>query len=102
MPRRNRPAARGRRAGAEPAAPVPVPGGAQRRESWGAEQFLVRSVPAAAAQKSYRCPGCDHEVRAGVAHVVAWPEHEPDAGGRRHWHASCWAARERRAPTRRR
>ena len=33
----------------------------------------MRTVPPGSAAKTYRCPGCDHEVPPGVAHVVAWP-----------------------------
>ncbi len=63
----------------------------------------MREVPAGAAGKTYRCPGCDQVLPSEVAHVVAWPaEHlfgEPGAvGDRRHWHRSCWAARDRRRP----
>ena len=56
--------------------------------------FVVRRVAGAAASKVYRCPGCDHEVRPGTAHIVAWPEGAPD--DRRHWHTPCWTARDRR------
>jgi hypothetical protein len=41
------------------------------------------------ALKEYRCPGCDHEVRVGVQHVVAW--RVGDDHHRRHWHTGCWA-----------
>ncbi|MDQ4093581.1 MAG: hypothetical protein M3143_09325 [Actinomycetota bacterium] len=65
-------------------------------------QWLVRTVPGEQAVKSYRCPGCDHEIRPGTAHVVAWPAGEQGSSAdRRHWHTSCWTARHRRAPTRR-
>lgn len=63
---------------------------------------MVRTVPGSQATKFYRCPGCDHEIRPGVAHVVAWPEAElGGADERRHWHNGCWNARSRRGPTRR-
>jgi len=53
-----------------------------------------------AATKTYRCPGCDHEVPPGMAHVVAWPADDADGlQDRRHWHTGCWRARDRRAPT---
>ncbi len=88
MPRRNvRP----------PVAPDrPLFGGAERREEWAGEVWVVRSVPGAAAGKAYRCPGCQQQIRAGTPHVVAWAAAHPDAAGRRHWHTSCWAARDRR------
>jgi hypothetical protein len=59
--------------------------------------FLVRSV--GGSPKTYRCPGCDQEVRPHVVHVVAWPADERgDLTDRRHWHTGCWRARDRRAP----
>jgi hypothetical protein len=61
----------------------------------------VRHITAAGASKAYRCPGCDHEILAGVAHVVAWPaDGLGDATDRRHWHTACWRARLHRRPTR--
>lgn len=72
-------------------------------EQWGGEPWRVRQIPGSAATKTYRCPGCDQEIRPGVAHVVAWPL-EPLIGSgeqdRRHWHTGCWRARDRRRPFR--
>ncbi len=59
--------------------------------------WRVRGLIGGANQKTYRCPGCDQEIRPGVAHVVAWRD-DGDAGDRRHWHTACWRARDRRAP----
>ncbi|WP_181138258.1 hypothetical protein [Saccharopolyspora kobensis] len=76
--------------------------GASRVEHGPDGEWMVRTVPAAQATKVYRCPGCDHEIRPGIAHVVAWPS--AAHGGvedRRHWHNGCWSARSRRGPTRR-
>jgi len=56
--------------------------------------WVVRTVSGAAAVKTYRCPGCDHEVPVGTPHVVAWRVGEE--GNRRHWHRPCWVARGRR------
>ncbi len=56
-----------------------------------ASGFEVRAV---GGQKPYRCPGCDHEVRAGVAHLVVVPVGDADA--RRHWHTECWRRELRR------
>jgi len=53
---------------------------------------VVRSVSGGA--KSYRCPGCDQEIRPMTPHVVAWPEGSTE--DRRHWHTACWSARDRR------
>ncbi|HSS25633.1 MAG TPA: hypothetical protein VLL82_14820 [Mycobacterium sp.] len=65
-------------------------------------QYEVRPVAAARAVKTYRCPGCDQEIRSGTAHVVVWPADSPLAGpdDRRHWHTPCWANRATRGPTR--
>ena len=71
-------------------------------QQWTDGEWAVRTVPAGAAVKTYRCPGCDHEIKVGVAHVVAWPaDGRGDLGDRRHWHTACWRARDRRGPTRR-
>ncbi|WP_078325327.1 hypothetical protein [Mycobacteroides salmoniphilum] len=66
--------------------------------------YQVRRISAARAIKVYRCPGCDHEIAMGVAHVVAWPVSERQDSGaedRRHWHTPCWSNRANRSPTRR-
>jgi len=44
--------------------------------------------------KVYRCPGCDHEIRAGVSHLVVVPQGDP--ASRRHWHTECWRRELRR------
>ncbi|GIU87259.1 MAG: hypothetical protein KatS3mg009_1774 [Acidimicrobiia bacterium] len=56
----------------------------------------VRHVQPYQAAKSYRCPGCDHEIRPGEGHEVVVPRADPAA--RRHWHTGCWhrATRARR------
>ena len=60
--------------------------------SWAiVEGVEVRTV---AGQKVYRCPGCDHEIRAGVQHLVVVPT--DDAEARRHWHTECWRRELRR------
>nr|WP_037080385.1 hypothetical protein [Pseudonocardia spinosispora] len=74
--------------------------------------WSVRSIPGSNSRKTYRCPGCDQEIRPGVSHLVAWPadqddldtDYDPDGllDQRRHWHTGCWAARERRRPGHRR
>ena len=109
MPRSNQPRRRGRRPAAGRAAGEPgdegvdrdrLLGGLQRRETHPDGEWFVRSVSGAASRKTYRCPGCDHEVVPGTPHLVVW---RADAvvgfGGlddRRHWHTPCWAARGRR------
>jgi len=67
--------------------------------------YEVRPIAAVRAVKNYRCPGCDHEIRSGTAHVVVWRIQEGwdgEAGldDRRHWHTSCWDGRATRSPTR--
>jgi len=93
MTRRNKRAAR--------QDPLPPLGGTRRVETGpDGYDYEVRPVAAARATKSYRCPGCDHEIRSGTAHVVVWPA---DVGGvedRRHWHTACWRHRATRSPTR--
>jgi hypothetical protein len=44
--------------------------------------------------KVYRCPGCDHQIRLGVQHLVVIPDDDPDS--RRHWHTDCWRRELRR------
>ncbi|MBU8833989.1 hypothetical protein [Mycolicibacterium goodii] len=64
--------------------------------------YEVRAVSASRATKTYRCPGCDHEIRPGTAHVVVWPVGSgTGVEDRRHWHTPCWANRANRGPTRR-
>ncbi|HIV57003.1 MAG TPA: hypothetical protein H9902_03510 [Candidatus Stackebrandtia faecavium] len=64
-------------------------------------RWRVRRIPGGRSDKTYRCPGCDHEIFPGVAHVVAWPD-DGAVDERRHWHASCWRARQHRGPRRQR
>ena len=80
--------------------PLPAP----RRIEVGPDgyDYDVKPVAAARALKNYRCPGCDHEIKPGIAHLVVWPA---DAGetavdDRRHWHTPCWSNRSNRGPTR--
>lgn len=77
-------------------APRPlITGRTVSRITRGTTSFLVREIRQGQSEKDYRCPGCNQLVRAGTAHVVAWPENPPigiDAGvaARRHWHTYCW------------
>jgi hypothetical protein len=72
--------------------------GPERIESAPDGDWVVRAVPGAAAEKTYRCPGCDQEIRPGTAHVVVWPAYTPGPAERRHWHRPCWQGRLRRRP----
>lgn len=65
-------------------------------EEFAGADYVVRPVSGERATKTYRCPGCDQEVRPGVPHVVAWPADGDAEVDRRHWHRPCWQARERR------
>ena len=69
--------------------------------------WVVRPLAGASTGKTYRCPGCDQEIRLGTPHVVTWPAYARDsdlepwdtdsaADRRRHWHTACWRARENR------
>lgn len=68
-------------------------------QQWRDGDWQVRGISGGASVKTYRCPGCDQEIRPGVAHVVAWPaDDRGDLTDRRHWHSGCWRARDRRGP----
>jgi hypothetical protein len=54
----------------------------------------VRHVQPYQAVKTYRCPGCDHEIARGLGHEVVVPRDAPEL--RRHWHTGCWHRAERR------
>ncbi|GAA3011513.1 hypothetical protein [Actinokineospora diospyrosa] len=79
--------------------PRPLGGGlgSQRVESGSDGDWQVRHIPGAQATKTYRCPGCDHEIQPGTPHLVAWPAQEyGTVEDRRHWHPHCWNSRKRR------
>jgi len=62
-------------------------------------EFLVRTVPGTGATKPYRCPGCQHVIPPGTAHLVVWPVWtgaDDGVGHRRHWHTGCWNRRAAR------
>lgn len=72
---------------------------AQRVEEWNGEEWIVRSITGSTSTKNYRCPGCDQEIRPATPHVVVWPyEGQSAVEYRRHWHKTCWDARDRRRP----
>ena len=79
---------------------APAPSG-PRVESHADGDWYVRALTGSSSTKTYRCPGCDHEIRPATPHIVAWSADDPDgAQDRRHWHTPCWQARGRRGPTR--
>lgn len=69
--------------------------GGARRESRRGEEWFVRDVTGARAEKIYKCPACGLDVPVGQAHVVAWRADnffgdEAAVRDRRHFHAHCW------------
>jgi len=104
-PRRNHPSRRvraGRRSRRQPHATVDGPlrvRGVDSVEEWRGEPWRVRQLTGTGTAKTYRCPGCDHEIPPGVPHVVVWPV-DGGLADRRHWHSGCWRARDRRSPVR--
>lgn len=74
--------------------------GAATRVQWAGRSWLVRRLSGQTSERTYRCPGCHHDIAPGTAHVVAWPEDGLGGGGgvedRRHWHSACWRARDHR------
>ena len=69
--------------------------GFKRTETRRGNLWNIQPVSAAAAQKTYRCPGCSLDVEPGTAHVVIWRADgilgdESDLASRRHWHNYCW------------
>lgn len=61
---------------------------------WESDEVDVTHVHPYQATKTYRCPGCDHEIRPGTGHEVVVPRRTPDL--RRHWHTPCWERELRR------
>ena len=95
MPRRRRPRDPGDAAAASAGA---TRGAAETVESWQGQEYRVRRITGSATAKSFRCPGCDHEIRPATPHVVAWPVDgswrvADGADERRHWHSGCWRSR---------
>lgn len=77
----------------------------ERIESHEGQDYRVRTLRGSSASGAggpYRCPGCDQQVPAGSAHIVAWADHDAEARDRRHWHTVCWSNRATRRPTSRR
>jgi hypothetical protein len=53
----------------------------------------LRRIQPFAANKEYICPGCNQEIRSGVAHIVIVPLNATDL--RRHWHSPCYERAQR-------
>ncbi|MEW1806038.1 ATP/GTP-binding protein [Pseudarthrobacter enclensis] len=115
MPRSNRPRrpvsgkgpASGRGAGRKGSGDVPeldlerARAGIVRRESAPDGEWMVRTMTARNAEKTYICPECSTAVLPGVAHLVVWKDDHlfGAAAGlaeRRHWHTNCWLTRSYR------
>ncbi|HEX2089948.1 MAG TPA: hypothetical protein VHI54_08510 [Actinomycetota bacterium] len=58
-----------------------------------ADGFTVQPVTGA-VHRTYRCPGCQQEIRPGTPHFVVVAD--GDVEGRRHWHTQCWRQEVRR------
>lgn len=92
---------RRRRQGSQANEPVDLHralGGMHRVETKRDGLWNLYTQPAAAAVKTYLCPGCGHDVGENLAHVVAWRAdgilgEADDLAGRRHWHSHCWRIR---------
>ncbi|AKU17503.1 ATP/GTP-binding protein [Luteipulveratus mongoliensis] len=94
MPRRNRPRRDESRGDVSR-----IMGGGSRTESYAGGRWVVRSLRGSAEDRSYVCPGCQQQLSARTAHVVVWPaDGLGDVNDRRHWHTTCWSARDRRPP----
>ncbi len=72
--------------------------GGARKEVRGGQEWFVREISAARAEKSYRCPYCEVPIQPAQAHLVVWSaEHlfgdEAAIRDRRHVHTHCWRVR---------
>jgi hypothetical protein len=74
--------------------------GVDQVEEWPDGDWHVRRVTGGGADKVYRCPGCDQEIRSGLPHLVSWPAWSGGEDERRHWHTACWRNRVKRGPGR--
>ncbi len=79
----------------EPLDPARLLGGWRRTVVKRDGEWNVQPMTAAAALKSYVCPGCGLEIVPGASHVVAWRAdgilgEQRDLEARRHWHNRCW------------
>lgn len=109
MPRSNRPrrvsseksGRKARKRGDEQSAELDLErarSGIARHETAPDGSWMVRTMTAKQAEKSYICPGCKTAVFPGIAHLVVWQDDHlfGAAAGlaeRRHWHSNCWTSR---------
>lgn len=73
-------------------------GGFARLDPKADGDWMVQTMPADSATKTYACPGCGKALHPGTAHLVAWPRvagigSTSAVEDRRHWHSSCWNRR---------
>ncbi|MFG2073646.1 hypothetical protein SAMN05421874_105245 [Nonomuraea maritima] len=80
--------------------PLAFSSSSDKVEEWPDGDWKVRTLTGASSTKTYRCPGCDQEIRAGQPHLVAWPDWPGGDEERRHWHPVCWRKRLDRGPGR--
>lgn len=99
MPRSNRRRRGGRpvrRSGGGPPAPR---GPVLEEVDFQGQTYAARQVRGNDSGRSYLCPGCQHQVSAASPHTVTWPSAAMQGvENRRHWHTTCWNARDRRRP----
>lgn len=99
MPRSNRRRRAGRPSPGGAGLPPSLRRPAVTEVTYAGQVWGVREVRPNDSGRSYRCPGCQGQVGADVAHTVVWPsESMQTVENRRHWHSVCWAARDRRRP----
>ena len=68
-------------------------------QTYAGGQWTVRVLRGNADGKIYTCPGGQQQLASSLPHVVVWPNDRlGDVTDRRHWHTSCWRARDRRPP----
>lgn len=61
--------------------------------------WSIRHVQGTDSGREFRCPGCQQQIAAATPHTVVWPQEAMQGlDNRRHWHTTCWAARDRRRP----
>lgn len=97
MPRRNRPARRGRvaRPDERDAGIERVFSTARWSETRRGREFTVQRISPANARKEYTCPACHRQIAVGLRHLVVIPaDHlfgdDAAVASRRHWHENCW------------
>ncbi|WP_377465267.1 hypothetical protein [Populibacterium corticicola] len=71
--------------------------GGRRTVTRRGEDWTVQNIRS--SDKTYICPGCNHSIAPGLAHVVAWANdslfgQDAALAERRHWHTRCWTIQE--------